>query len=205
MNQDIYNDATQYGIKPEENVSETNSNLIKLPNFKYTGDDIIEKLVYEATSEEAISYTGDFSIVAPKIFGSYEEEDKIKIFTTVSIVAYKYNSNDKIVEEASGGIYPVAITYIKNKDGSYTLEEYLQSGDGSFFEESIREFCTMPVSGKNIDGLADEIISDYSNYDDLNNLQRENLIKHLENHNQKGVSLLVRGYDEADILIELTK
>lgn len=35
MNQDIYNGAIKYAIKPEENVSETNSNLINLPNFKY--------------------------------------------------------------------------------------------------------------------------------------------------------------------------
>lgn len=206
ISKDIYNNAMQYASQPKDDIDETSSNLIKLSNFKYTGDDIIEKLIYDTTLEETKNaYEGDFNVVAAKIFGSYEEEDKIKIFATIYIVAYKYNSKDKIVEEDGGGIVPIALTYTKNQDGSYTLEEYLQSRDGSFFEESIREFCTMPVSGKKINGLADKIINGYTNYDNLKELQRENLIKHLEANNQRGVSLLVRGYDEPDIIIALTK
>jgi hypothetical protein len=47
----------------------------------------------------------------------------------------------------------------------------------------------MPVSGKEIPGLADKIIDHYGNYDDIRTLQRKNLFKHLKANGIKDATL----------------
>ena len=54
----------------------------------------------------------------------------------------------------TASVVPAAITYVKNADGTYTLSDYKQAKDGSYFAPSIEDFCTMPVSGNTIVGLA---------------------------------------------------
>ena len=163
----------------------------------------IEELVCKTVAEQESGFKSeDIFIVAPKIFVFFEEENKLKIFTTVNISSYSLKDN--IVELESGGIVPYAITYSKNNNGEYSLEEFLPSMDGSYWESSIREFCTMPVSGEKIDGLADKIINHYADYSDIIQLEREKLIQYLEENNLRGISLLERGYNEADKIIPLT-
>lgn len=84
---------------------------------------------------------------------------------------------------------PAAITYLKNEDGIYSLEEYKQAMDGSYFAKSIEDFCSMPVSGRKIAGVADKILNHYGNYGDIVTLHRENLIKHLKSNHQTGIKL----------------
>ncbi|WP_353096698.1 hypothetical protein [Tissierella praeacuta] len=38
------------------------------------------------------------------------------------------------------------------------MEKYEQAKDGAYFHTSIKEFCTMPVSGRKIKGLAYRIL-----------------------------------------------
>jgi len=174
---------------------------IILPDFSYDGTDLVEKLVYETEIEKNKSNRGGFTIIAPRIFGSYEEENKLKVFVTTFTSSYRLYGN--VLSHESGGIVPVAITYIKNSDGSYSLEEYNRAMDGSYFASSIKEFCTMPVSGKNINGLADEILDNYGDYEDIKKLERENLIKHLNANNQYGVYIYNEHYDQPSELIPL--
>jgi hypothetical protein len=109
------------------------------------------------------------------------------VFTTTYSAAYKLY--EKVLVQVGGGVVPVAITYTKDKDGNYVLEEYRPARDGSEFVPSIREFCTMPVSGQVIPGLAERILDHYGNYEVLRARHRENLIEHLRAHRQTGVEL----------------
>lgn len=160
---------------------------ISLPHFSYAGEDPIKILVHNTEIEKSRPRRGDFTIIAPHIFASYEEYNKLKVFAATFISSYRLYG--KVVVLYDGSIVPVAIAYVKNPDGSYTLEEYQQAMSGSSFSSSIEEFCTMPVTGKKIKGLADKILQNYSNSEDRNKLERENLIKHLKNNNQYGVFL----------------
>lgn len=161
---------------------------IKLPDYVYDGNDPLEKLVYDTeVAQNSNPYRGGFTIVAPKIFGSYEEGNRLKIFVTTYSSTYRLYG--QILSQDGAGVVPAALTYVKNKDDNYVLEEYKQARDGSEFAKSIKEYCTMPVSGKNIAGLAAKILDHYGDYKDLNLLQRENLIKHLKANNQKGIAL----------------
>lgn len=159
----------------------------KFPDFSYGGFDIVESMVYMTEVEISSQPDRGFTIVAPKVFGSYEEDDYLKVFATTYSVTYKLYED--VLEEVSGGVVPVAITYRKEKGEGFVLIDYEQAMDGSGFEPSIREFCKMPVSGEEIKGLADEIIDHYGNYDDLFNLQRENLLEHLEKNGINDVTL----------------
>ncbi len=89
----------------------------------------------------------------------------------------------------SGGVIPAAITYKKEKSKGFVLVDYEQVMDGSDFAASIGEYCKMPVSGQEIKGLAEEILKHYGNYDDLFDLQRENLLKHLKKNGIKDATL----------------
>lgn len=175
---------------------------IVLPDFSYEGSRWVEELVYKTEIEKNTNRNGGFTIVAPHIFGSYEEEGQLKIF----VVTYssQYRLYGKVLSDESGGIVPVTMTFIKNVDGTYTLEEYERAMDGSYFMSSIEAYCTMPVSGQTIEGLAKEILDYYGDYSDIIELERENLIKHLEVNNQFGVSLIKKRYKESDEVIPLS-
>lgn len=160
----------------------------ELPDFVYDGNDPIEKLVYDTEVAQNSNFKrGGFIIIASKIFESYEEGKKLKVFVTTYSSTYRLY--DKVLSEVSGSVVPATIIYTKNVDGSYFLDEYKQAMDGSEFAKSIKGYCTMPVSAKKIDGLADKILDHYGNYDDIIILERENLIKHLKANHQTGIKL----------------
>jgi beta-lactamase regulating signal transducer with metallopeptidase domain len=175
---------------------------VGLPDFTYEGKDPIQKLVYSTEIEKNRDSRGGFTIVAPHIFGSYEEGNKLKVFATTFITHYILY--DKTLSEEGGSIVPVAITYVKNTEGSYTLEKYEQARDGSEFSKSIREFSVMPLSGKRINGLSDKILKHYGNYNDIVKLERENLIEHLKKNSQNGVFFYQKNYQKPDELVPIT-
>lgn len=157
---------------------------IRLPNFEYEGQDPIERLVYDTELEMEIkgnSFSGKrggFIIVAPRVFGSYDEGDRLKVFVTTYSARYRLYGNT--LSEEGGSIVPAAITYRKDKRDGYVLEKYEQARDGSEFGPSIKKYCTMPVSGKKIKGLADKIFKHYGDYEDIRILMRDNLSNHLK-------------------------
>jgi len=181
-----------------ERTSKDEQKEIKLPDFKANVSDPIEQLVYDAAVKQYSRPNDGFTVVAPTIFGSYEEGNKLKVFVTVFNMRYRLYG--KTLSEVSGGIVPAAITFTKNADGSYTLDEYLEAMDGSFFPKSIKEYCVMPVSKKEIRGLSDKILDDYGDHKNRSELLMENLVEHLKSNDQKGI-ILKRVTDE---LVPLT-
>ncbi len=182
------NDVADDSLSPQEwyNALDIRQEIM-LPNYEYDGQDTIEKLIYDTEIERdsTSNKRGGFMIVAPKIFGSYEEEDLLKVFVTTYSARYKLFGN--ILSEEGGSIIPAAITYRKDDKGRYVLQEYEQARDGSEFGPSIREYCTMPVSGKEIKGLASKILS--HDYEDIRTLLYENLFNHLKKNGIKDATL----------------
>lgn len=159
---------------------------IMLNDFVYDGKNPIEKLVYQAIIDQFGNTMQGFTIVAPKIFGSYEEIDYLKVFVTADISTFEiYN---KIVTNTSGSVIPMAITFQKTPSGSYRFVKLDQAMDGNYFAPSIKKFCTMPVSKKPIEGLANNIINQYGNDKDISNLLTVNLKKHLAKNNLTGIT-----------------
>lgn len=173
-----------------------NSASILLPHFSYSGNDKILKLVYDTEISRYQNYHNEnaFCIPAIHIFHTNKQEDKLKVFAT--IFSEDYVLYNKKLKSIGGSVIPVAITYTVNPNGSYSLEEYLQAEDGTRFAPSIKGFCTFPISGNEIPGLADKILNHYSDYEDLIQLQRNNLIDHLNTFNQTGISLIT-DYDDS--------
>lgn len=182
------NNVTDKSLSPQDWFSKLSPyKEINLTDFKANVSDPIEQLVYDAAVKKYSKAGNGFTIIAPTIFGSYEEENKLKIFVTVFSNRYKlYN---KTLSEVGGSVIPAAITYIKGADGKYTLQEYKECMDGSYFGKSIEDFCTMPVSGNVIKGLYSKIMNDYGSNKNRSTLLRKNLIDHLKANNQKDVIL----------------
>lgn len=184
----VRNNVTDDNLSPQEWYNALSIRQeIKLPDFKYEGSDPIEKLVYETEIKMNSRPQHGFTIVAPKIFGTYEEGDFLKVFVTTYSATYKLYGN--VLGLEGGSVVPSAITYKKDNSGNYVLEKYEQSKDGAHWKPSIIEFCTMPVSGKKIPGLADKIIEHYTDYDDICTLHWENLYKHLRANGIKDATL----------------
>ncbi|WP_206458208.1 M56 family metallopeptidase [Anaerovorax sp. IOR16] len=169
---------------------------VRLPHFSYSGDDKILKLVYDTEISRYQNYHNEnaFCIPAVRVFNTTGQENKLKVFAT--IFSEDYVLYEKKLKSMGGSIIPVAITYTENVDGSYSIEEYVQAEDGTRFAPSIKEFCTFPLSGREIPGLADIILNHYSNYEDLRQMQRNNLVDHLNTFNQTGISLIT-DYDDS--------
>jgi len=160
---------------------------IKLADFVYSGNDPIEKIVYDAAmTRYSLEYDG-FTVIAPTIHGSYEKENKLKIFAT--IYSNQFKLYDKTLSDVGGSVTVVEITCTKNEDGSYTLVDYTESLDGSYWNSSIEEFCTMPNSKKEIKGLAKKIVDDYASNQGRSELLLKNLKEHLKANNQHGITL----------------
>ncbi|SHJ66602.1 hypothetical protein SAMN02745975_02592 [Geosporobacter subterraneus DSM 17957] len=81
------------------------------------------------------------------------------------------------------------ITFTKHEDSTYRLEEYLEAIDDSYFGKSIKEYCIMPVSRKEIKGLYDRIMEDYGSHHTPSELLMKNLFEHLKDNNQKNIIL----------------
>ena len=185
----------------EDNIKE---NIIKVDDItELNEDEFIEKLVYNAVDSKILNKSkNEFTIIAPEIYGSYEEENKIKIFSNIYLQSYIIK--DKILERDSASVIPTAITYKKDESNKYILEEYIQAREGTEFSSSIEEFCTMPVSKKSINSLADKMIDEYSESEHLSTLERKNLIKYLNDNKMEGVSLL-ENFNGKEQLIPLTE
>jgi len=160
---------------------------IKLSDAKTKGSNLIEQLVYDTAVKKYSVANNGFTVVAPTIFGSYEEGNKLKVFVTV--FSSSYSLYDKTLSEVSGSVVPAAITFTKNAEGGYTLDEYLESMDGSYWLPSIKKYCIMPVSHKQIKGLSNKILKDYASNVNRSELLMKNLIEHLKSNNKTGIVL----------------
>ncbi|HEY5584591.1 MAG TPA: M56 family metallopeptidase [Ruminiclostridium sp.] len=160
---------------------------IKLPDFKGDFLDKIEQLVYDAAVKQYSRPNDGFIVVAPTIFGSYEEGNKLKVFVTV--YSSRYKLYDKTLSELGGSVIPAAITFTRNEDDTYTLDKYLEAMDGDYFSKSIKEYCVMPESNKEIKGLYDKILKDYGSNKNRSDLLMKNLVDQLKANNQKDIFL----------------
>ena len=163
---------------------------LRLPDFFYRGDDPILRLVYdtELYRESNYRHDGAFLVPAVRVHDSVREGDKRKVFVTIFDGLYTISGEE--VRNVGGSVIPAALTYADSADGSCELESYEMAEDGTSFSKSIEAFCTMPVSGKPIDGLAEKILDHYSDYGDLSTLQRSNLIEHLRSCGIERASLI---------------
>lgn len=166
---------------PEEWYAKLSLINSKLPLFKYETNDNIERLVYAAALEKYSKNEDSVTIIAPHIFGTYESGNELKIFTTVYYSEYKLN--DKIFSEEGGGVVPAAIIYVKNSDKTYSFKEYIEAMDGSYFQKSIEEFCKPRAD------IAKAIMEHYSNYSDLRELMKSNIVIYLKANGFKDIKL----------------
>ncbi len=153
----------------------------KLSAFQPQTETEIEKLVYSAALQKYGSNTASINVVAPHIFDTYEKDSTLKIFATIYYSSFNLYGNN--LSQGSAGVVPAAIVYTHNSDGTFTFKEYIEAGDGAYFQKSIEKFCTPRTD------VARAIMKHYGNYEDLRELMKHNLIECLKQNNLTGISL----------------
>lgn len=151
-------------------------NIIDLPQVNLPkGNTLLELTTsaalthYQPNNERGVVFT------APHVFDHFEKNGVLTIWATVYY--HEYLLYEKKLVESSAGVVPAAIKFKKQEDGSYKLTEYIEAKDGSEFIPSIKKFCELKK------GVADKMINQYSNYNELSIIILNNLISYLkENH-----------------------
>lgn len=185
------NNVKDTTLSPEEWYAKLSlSNEVKLPDFKSNSKDEVEKLIYDTVIKRYSMPGEGFTIVAPTIFGNVSEGNRMRVFVTVFSCRYRLYGR-KLIEEG-GSVIPAAITFMKGDSGKYSLVDYREAMDGSYFSKSIKDFCVMPLSGKKVEGMYKKIIDDYGNNKDRYRLMQKNLREHLMVNKHKGVDIYGR-------------
>ena len=141
-----------------------------LPKYKHTTGDQIERIVYTLALAKVERDYGHHEqpeegvwIVAPTIYGVYEdsESNEIKIYASIYSVRYKLYGDT--LYESGGSRIPTMLHvrlpkgadgFVDSSDLSIELLDYVQAKDGSEFTKSIKEFSS------GYDGIAKEILED---------------------------------------------
>lgn len=121
-----------------------------------------------------------FIITASKIHAAYKQNDKIRVFVTTYYCQYFVESNKVI--EGTKGFVPAAITYDYLLNGNISeraWSDYVEAKDGSYWRSSIENFCKLP-NGQKIDGLAQKIVNNYGDNDDLEKLEQKNFADYID-------------------------
>jgi len=161
--------------------------ITMLPDFVYSGDDPYLKLVYDIYSFREFNDQACFFVLSARVFDTYEEADRMNVFATVMFVYYNLYGNILVKDKIA--VEPVCITFTKNPDSSYEYYHIKRAQKGNGFQHSVKDFCRMPITGKYLPHIAEQMLSHYNNYGDLLELQRANLVEHLQGLGLKGVSL----------------
>ena len=160
-----------------------------LPDYVYDGTDPEEHLVYQANAQWMAKGTRQgFSVTAVKILGSYQQGSKLKLFARVENSEYSLCGSR--LSDLGGSNMPAAVTFTLGTNGTYQMEKYEVPQDGTFYAPSIRKFCTQPVTGEVIEGLAEKVIASDSDSEALTRLQYQHLANHLHRHGISDAVLL---------------
>ncbi|MDD2220524.1 MAG: hypothetical protein PHN35_01010 [Clostridia bacterium] len=189
-----------YEGKPIEQIM-AEGKMTLLPDFTYSGDNFYEQLVYDVYSWREFNEKPSFFVLSARIFGRYEEADMMNVFATV--YAVYYHLYGKILVKDKTVFEPVCVTFTKRSDGQYEYFYINRAKRGDGFNQSVYDFCLTPVTGRQLPDIAEQILNHYNNYGDLLELQRANLIEHLQKCEQKGVSLYLLN-EGKPLLVPLT-
>ncbi len=180
------NNVTDEGLLPQEWFSKLSPYTeTKLPDFKSNSADKIEQLVCNAAVKRYSAPNNGFTIAASTILGKYEDPNSNKLIVVANVYSGRYKLYGKTLSEVGGCACLVKITIIKNADGTYTLQEYLQAMDGKYYLKSLKEFARALKSEK----LYRTIVEGHRSNNERSKLLMKNLTEHLKANNQKGVSV----------------
>ena len=148
-----------------------------LPAYAHRTDDAVESAVYRALGQlYSEPYTsGNVVINTPVIYGGFEENGGLRVFTTVLETEYELDGD--VLNSVGGSRMPMELRFA-NTGASWELSGHTFAKDGSYFAESIRDFCAPHV------GVAEKMLSDYGKNDPFFSRMKENLQEYVR---QSGV------------------
>lgn len=160
-----------------------------LPDYVYDGSSLEERLLCQANTQwMATGSRHGFSVMASKVLGSYQQGSKLKLFARINDGEYSLSGSK--LSFLSGSSIPTAVTFTKNANGAYEMEKYEIPQDGTLYAPSIHSFCTQPVTGEEIGGLANKLIGSDCYSQELTQLEYQHLANHLHRNGISNAVLL---------------
>ena len=105
------------------------------------------------------------------ILDTEEKNNRVKVYTISSFGSFGFE-NGIFTKVSGSGAIPTVITFIKNENGEYSLLEYKEPQDGSYYIKSIKEMFPSKMWSKVLNGQ--------KYYPDLAKQQEEQAKKYLE-------------------------
>ncbi|MEL7657269.1 MAG: transcriptional regulator [Bacillota bacterium] len=100
---------------------------------------IIEEAVSKAIKDQSKNYgAGEVSTEGHIILDTEEKDRKIIVYTIGSYGAFGFE-NGIFTKVSGSGAIPTVMTFSKNENGEYVLQDYKEPMDGSYYTKSIKE------------------------------------------------------------------
>ena len=90
-------------------------------------------------------------MTVPHIYAIQETEEELVIWADLLVTCYSL-WGDKLVA-GGGSRIPTRMTFSRHGDAGWTLQEYLEPGDGTYYSPDIRAYC------EGVPGLAERILA----------------------------------------------
>ena len=146
VREDIVGENAVGANKVGEDITEEN-----IVGEDIAGETDIEKAVSQAILTEGQNDSARYDIVveAHTTLQTDAEENSVTVYAMVLELGFSYTENS--ITEEGGSHMPVALTFDKKEDGSYTLQEYWRPEDGSYYATSIADKFPADIYGEAID------------------------------------------------------
>ncbi|MGB4658719.1 MAG: hypothetical protein WBI07_06045, partial [Mobilitalea sp.] len=147
-----------------------------------SGETDIEKAVSKAILSESQDDSARYDIVveAHTTLQTDAEEDSVTVYAMVLELGFSYTENS--ITEEGGSHMPIALTFDKKEDGSYTLQEYWRPEDGSYYATSIADKFPADIYEEAIDTqkyIYEQMQACYQQVVEYGNVDTDTLIKSL--------------------------
>ncbi len=148
---------------------------------------------YNGGLEAAYSKEGPqpFNINTLFVYTYAQEEDVIRFF--VHELGGGYHFEEDVLVNDTGYNIPLAVSFPLAPGAGFSSVGVTYPEDGDLYWDSIQAFCTTPISGEPIEGLAEEM-ADACAEDWIFELDEANLIHYLNACDLSGISLFT--YDD---------
>ncbi len=125
--------------------AETNETIASFTRNTEPAEDALDMAISAAILEHNKEkyFRGAFVCESHIVFateeGSNANADMIDTLTVYATALYhEYEKAEGTVQQVSGGCTPVALTFAMEQNGTYTLQEYWEPRDGSYYAKDIR-------------------------------------------------------------------
>ena len=114
----------------------------------------MEEAISQAIKGRNINYAEGEGTEGHIILDIEEKAEEIKVYTIASFGAFGFE-NGIFTKISGSGAIPTVITFTKEADGEYSLKEYQEPLDGSYYPDSVKKLFPRSLHNRAFNALND--------------------------------------------------